>query len=357
MEKPPGQMLRRFSCWRPPHNPGKDNEMAGNIFRDLLSQGRPLVADGAMGTTLFSLGLEGGGCPELLNVEQPDLVEKVHRGFIDAGADIILTNTFGGNCRRLALHRLEDRVAELNAAAVAVARRATDLADRPVAIAGSIGPTGDLFAPLGPLSHDEGVEVFAEQAQALAAAGADVLWIETISSFEELGAAVVAAQTTGLPYTTTLSFDTAGHTMMGISPRALGEWWNEHAHVAAIGANCGVGPGDAVAAAWEIEAVAPGVITICKANCGIPLYQSEGGLTYPIGPDQMGEYVELGLRSGARIIGACCGSTPDHIAAIRESIDAYRPGERPALSEITARLDASVRPQPPARRGRRRAAS
>jgi 5-methyltetrahydrofolate--homocysteine methyltransferase len=145
--------------------------------------------------------------------------------------------------------------------------------------------------------------------------------------------------------------------MMGISPRALGEWWKEHDHVAAIGANCGVGPGDAVAAAWEIEAVSSGTTTITKANCGIPLYQSEGGLTYPIGPDKMGEYVELALRSGARIIGACCGSTPDHIAAIREAVDAYLPGERPALEEVAQRLDASVRPQPAARRERRRATS
>ena len=356
MEKPPGQSCGGFLVGGPPHNPGKDYEMAGNVFRDLLSRGHPLVADGAMGTTLFSLGLEGGGCPELLNVEQPDLVEKVHRGFIDAGADIILTNTFGGNRRRLALHRLEDRVTELNAAAVAIARRATDLADRPVAIAGSIGPTGDLFAPLGPLSHDEGVAVFTEQARALADAGADVLWIETISSFEELQAALAAAQTTDLPYTTTLSFDTAGHTMMGISPRALAEWWNQHDQVAAVGANCGVGPGDAVATAWEIASVAPGAITITKANCGIPLYQTEGGLTYPIGPDQMGDYVDLALRSGARIIGACCGSTPDHIAAIREAVDSHLPGDRPELAEIAARLDVAVRPLAGARRERRRQA-
>jgi 5-methyltetrahydrofolate--homocysteine methyltransferase len=198
--------------------------------------------------------------------------------------------------------------------------------------------------------------VFTEQARALADAGADVLWIETISSFEELGAAVEAAQTTGLPYTATLSFDTAGHTMMGISPRALGEWWREHDQVAAVGANCGVGPGDAVATAWEISSVAPEANTITKANCGIPLYQTEGGLTYPIGPDQMGDYVDLALRSGARIIGACCGSTPDHIAAIREAVDSHRPGDRPDLAEIAERLDVAVRPQPGARRERRRQA-
>lgn len=332
----------------------QDQEPIITTFTELLATGRPLVADGAMGTTLFSLGLEGGGCPELLNVEQPDLVEKVHRGFIDAGADLILTNTFGGNRRRLQLHNLQDRVAELNAAAVQVARRAADLAGRPVAIAGSVGPTGDLFAPLGELSHEEGVAVFTEQCQALAEAGADVLWIETISSFEELAAAVEAAATTGLPYTATLSFDTAGHTMMGITPTALGEWWLANSQVTAIGANCGIGPGDAVAAAFDITAVAPQAITITKANCGIPLYQTEG-LTYPVGPDRMSEYVDLALRSGVRIIGACCGSTPDHVAAIREAVDAFIPSPRPERSEIETRLEAALRPSPTNRReGRRR---
>ena len=313
-----------------------------NTFEHLLAAGAPLVADGAMGTTLFSLGLEGGGCPELLNVEQPDLVEKVHRGFIDAGSDIILTNTFGGNRLRLALHNLESRVGELNAAAVAAARHAVDQAGRPVAIAGSVGPTGELLAPLGTLSFEQGLEVFAEQCQALAGAGADVLWIETISSFEELEAACAGAATTGLPYTATLSFDTAGHTMMGIHPRAFGQWWLDHQSVAAIGANCGIGPGDAVAAAHGISEEAPRAVTITKANCGIPLYQTEGGLTYPVGPERMGDYVELALRSGARIIGACCGSTPDHIASIREAVDGFPGGDRPTFEEIQERLDASA---------------
>ena len=325
-----------------------------NTFNQLLATGRPLVADGAMGTTLFSLGLEGGGCPELLNVEQADLVEKVHRGFIDAGSDIILTNTFGGNRLRLALHNLESRVGELNANAVAIARNAADQAGRPVAIAGSVGPTGELFAPLGTLSYEEGVEVFAEQCQALTDAGADVLWIETISSFEELEAACAGAATTGLPYTATLSFDTAGHTMMGIHPTAFGEWWLQHSTVSAIGANCGIGPGDAVAAAHGISEVAPLAVTITKANCGIPLYQTEGGLTYPVGPDRMGEYVELALRSGARIIGACCGSTPDHVAVIREAVDTFGGGDRPSFEEIQDRLEASARPAAAAPRRNRR---
>jgi methionine synthase I (cobalamin-dependent) len=333
-----------------------DNGTSCTTFTKLLDEHRYLVADGAMGTTLFALGLEGGGCPELLNVEQPDLIEKVHRGFIDSGSDIILTNTFGGNRRRLALHKLEDRVEELNRAAVEIARRAADQAGRLVAVAGSIGPTGDLLEPLGPLSHADAVAVFTEQCRALADAGADVLWIETISSFEELNAACEAAATTGIPYTATLSFDTAGHTMMGVSPRALGEWWKEHQAVAAVGANCGIGPGDAVATAFGIHEVAPEAITITKANCGIPLYKTEG-LVYPIGPERMVDYVELALRSGARIIGACCGSTPDHIAAIREAVDTFAGGELPSFEEIQQRLEATaVRPNDTTERrsGRRR---
>jgi 5-methyltetrahydrofolate--homocysteine methyltransferase len=317
-----------------------DKSPAGTAFTALLERRVPLVADGAMGTTLFSLGLEGGGCPELLNIDQPDLIEKVHRGFIDAGADIILTNTFGGNRRRLALHQLSDQVAELNRAAVEIARRAADQAGRVVAVAGSIGPTGDLLEPLGPLSHSEAVAVFTEQGRALADAGADVLWIETLSSFEELDAAIEAARTIGIPYTATLSFDTAGHTMMGVSPQALGQWWSEHRHVSAIGANCGIGPGDAVATAFGIRQVAPDAVTITKANCGIPLYKTEG-LVYPIGPEKMGDYVELALRSGTRIIGACCGSTPDHVAAIREAVDRYRGGDLPTFEEIETRLEAT----------------
>jgi len=328
---------------------------ANTVFTDLLADHRYLVADGAMGTTLFSLGLEGGGCPELLNVEEEDLVEKVHRGFIDAGADIVLTNTFGGNRLRLDLHDLGDRVAELNRAGVEVARRAADTADRPVAVAGSVGPTGELFEPLGSLSHQRGIEVFKEQCEALAGAGADVIWIETISSFQELNAAVEAASGTGLPIAATLSFDTAGHTMMGIHPRDFAHWWQGHEQVAAIGANCGIGPGDAVAAAHAIGEIDPRVATVTKANCGIPLYQSEGGLTYPIGPEGMADYVELALRSGARIVGACCGSTPDHTAAIREAVDGFVADERPTFDEIKDRLDASVAKTVGTRReGRRR---
>ena len=322
-------------------------------FEQLLTEAGTLVADGAMGTTLFEMGLESGGCPELLNVEQPDLVQRVHQAFVDAGADIVLTNTFGGNRRRLALHRLEDRVVELNAAAVRIAAAVRDATDRPVVVAGSIGPTGDLFEPLGPLDHRQGVAVFAEQAKALAEAGADVLWIETLSSWEELAAAVEGCSGLGLPVTVTLSFDTNGKTMMGLAPSEFGEWWASQAEPPlAIGANCGIGPGDAVAAAFDITGVAPDVPVITKANCGLPLYKSEAP-EYPVGPDGMADYVELAVRSGAKIIGSCCGSTPSHVAAIRAAVDAGVTGDRPERVEIEQRLEAAPDQPPKARRTKR----
>ncbi|CAN5831026.1 betaine--homocysteine S-methyltransferase [soil metagenome] len=311
------------------------------IFDQLLESRAVLVADGAMGTTLFSLGLEGGGCPELLNIEEVDLVGRVHRNFIAAGADIILTNTFGGNARRLALHGLQARVRELNHAAATVAREAVDASGRPVAVAGSIGPTGNLFQPLGDLSHAAGVEVFAEQAEALAEAGVDVLWVETISSWEELEAAIEGTDGLGLPVVATLSFDTVGHTMMGISGKALGQWWEKHGlRPVAVGANCGIGPGDAVSAALDITSEALDAVVVTKANCGMPLYETDR-LVYPIGPERMDVYVELAVRAGARIVGACCGSTPDHVAAIRVAVDGGVDGGRPDHIEIEDRLDAS----------------
>lgn len=325
-------------------------------FESLLSHRDVLVADGAMGTTLFSLGLEGGGCPELLNLERPDLVEKVHTSFMEAGADIVLTNTFGGNGRRLALHGLERRVEELNAAAVERARAARTEADRTAAIAGSIGPTGDLFEPFGPLTHGQAVTVFRRQAKALVEAGADVLWIETLSSFEELDAAVEGASGLGVPVSATLSFDTNGRTMMGVSGSQLGEWWsNSGLAPAAVGANCGIGPGDAVAVALEMTAVVPGSVIVTKANCGMPLYETDR-LVYPVGPERMVDYVELAVRSGARIIGACCGSTPDHVAAIRRAVDEGVSGDRPDHLEIEERLGAAPVAAATSPRPRRRSA-
>ena len=309
-----------------------------------------------MGTSLFKLGMPTGACPELLNVENPQIVAQAHQGFLDVGCDIVLTNTFGGNRRRLTLHGLEDRVEELNAAGVALVRRLVDESDRTVAVAGSVGPTGDLLAPLGDLDRRTAVAVFEEQIDALARAGVDVIWIETLSCRVELEAAYEAARVTDIPVVATMSFDTHGKTMMGFAPGQFGAWSQAQARrPAAVGANCGVGAGDVVLAVRELAEAHPGAPIVAKANCGLPAY-TEGHLKYPHGPDTMPVYVELALRAGARVIGACCGSGPRHIAAIRQEVDCSRATGGVTPEEISRRLSIVSRPRAQARspRSRRR---
>lgn len=332
------------------------NAAISTTFTRLLAERPVLIADGGMGTSLFALGMEAGACPELLNVEDPELIRIAHRGFLDAGCDIILTNTFGGTRRRLGLHKLEDRVAELNLAATSILGDLTAQYDRPIAIAGSVGPTGDLFVPLGPLDHETAVAAFTEQMDALVEGGVDVLWIETLSSRDELDAAYEAALGYGLPIVTTMSFDTNGYTMMGFSPQDLAVWSRSQAVApAAVGANCGVGAGDVIVAVQELAQARPNVAIVSKANCGLPAY-TEGHLDYPHGPETMVDYVELAMRAGARIVGACCGSTPDHIAAILEAANRYRAAELITREEIAQRLCLQERPtaDPATRRTRRR---
>ncbi|MFQ5522188.1 MAG: betaine--homocysteine S-methyltransferase [Acidimicrobiia bacterium] len=323
-----------------------------NPIATLLEEKGRLVADGGMGTSLFELGLQAGSTPEIWNVDHPERVAKVHQGFVDAGADIILTNTFGGTRARLDLDGLGDRVEELNRAGVAIALEVAEAADRPVIVAGSVGPTGQLFEPMGPLTHDRAVEIFAEQVSALTDAGAQVIWIETLSSTEELAPAAEAARGSGLPVVTTMSFDTHGNTMMGVPPSSLAHWWSEQSEQpAAVGANCGIGPADVVAAAAEIHQTDPNLVVIAKGNCGIPEV-IDGNLWYPTSSDDMTAYAQLALDAGARILGACCGSVPAHIAQIRAVVDEYEPGPF-ALENVESRLG-KVSKRGPARERRRR---
>lgn len=333
------------------------NPAVNTSFDRLLSESVVLVADGGLGTSLFALGMPPGACPELLNVECPEMVSEAHAGFLEAGCDIVLTNTFGANRRRLQLHGLQDRVAELNLAAARLLRQLTDRIERSVAIAGSVGPTGDLLAPLGPLEHDAAVEVFGEQIDALVRGGVDVVWIETMSSREELDAAYEAARCFRTPVVATMSFDTHGRTMMGFRPEQLATWSRDQAIVpAAVGANCGVGAGDVVLAVKELAEADPGTAIVAKANCGLPAY-TEGHLAYPDGPETVPVYVDLAIRAGARLIGACCGSGPPHIAAIREAVDCQRSSQvKVTREEISRRLPHAPRPSrsTPVQRGRRR---
>jgi len=303
-----------------------------------LEEDRILVADGGMGTTLFALGLENGDSPELWNVDFPDRIAAVHRAYVDAGTDIILTNTFGGTPTRLARHGLRDRCGELNAAAVRIAGGVAAEADRRVLVAGSMGPTGELMAPLGELTIEEAIEIFSEQAEALVEAGVDLLWIETMYSIEELTAAFTAANRFDVPVVTTMSFDSHGHTMMGVAPGALADWWSrQDPRPIAVGANCGIGPSEALHAVSELLAASPDAITVAKSNCGAPALQGLE-VTYPIGPGGMRTYAEVAIDVGVRIIGACCGSNSDHIRVIRDVVDGYDRGASPTPDEIRERL-------------------
>ena len=287
----------------------------------LLNEKGCVLADGALGTNLFAKGLETGDAPELWNCDQPDKISELLHEFIEAGADILLTNSFGANRFRLALHQADNRVAELNAAAVRLAKKAAATSDRTILVAGDIGPTGELFAPLGALTKDDAVAAFTEQATALAEAGADLLWIETMSSLEEVEAAIIAAKSTGLPVVTTMTFDTAGRTMMGITPADF------VAHTAtlevdAVGANCGIGPAELLDSILLMAETETSQILIAKGNCGIPSYV-EGEIHYHGTPELMADYALCARAAGARIIGGCCGTTPAHLAAMREALDTH----------------------------------
>lgn len=310
-----------------------------NRFSRLLASRPWLLADGATGSNLFDVGLLSGDAPELWNIDHPDRIATLHRSFVDAGADIILTNSFGGTRYRLKLHKAEGRVAELNEAAARIARQVADASGREVAVAGSMGPTGEIMEPIGPLTFEQAKQAFAEQARSLAAGGVDVLWIETMSSREEVEAAVAGAATVGLPIVCTLSFDTNGRTMMGLSPSDFSGI--EKALVprlAACGTNCGVGASEVVACIHNLaEAMGPDVVLVAKGNCGIPQYV-DGAICYNGTPELMAVYARMALDAGARIIGGCCGTSPKHLRAMRDALDAHTKGASPELDTIVSTL-------------------
>ncbi len=289
-------------------------------LHELLQSERTIITDGAMGTMLFALGLQNGESPELWNIEQADKVRSVHRDYIEAGAQIILTNTFGCNRLRLGLHDLGSRAHELNVAAARLARAEADAAKQPVVVAGSMGPTGSILVPYGTLEFDEAVAVFAEQAQALIEGGVDVLWIETMSDLEEVRAAIEGCRRVipAFPIVTTMTFDTHGRTMMGITPeQALARL--SGMNVVALGGNCGNGPAEIKAVIEKMRAADSDVVLIAKSNAGLP-HMTGTGPVYDATPEVMAAYARKVYDLGARIIGACCGSTPAHIRAIAEAL-------------------------------------
>jgi 5-methyltetrahydrofolate--homocysteine methyltransferase len=299
-----------------------------NVLHDLLAERGTLLIDGAMGTELFARGLGSGDPPEMWNVDHPDRVTAVHADYINAGSDIVLTNSFGGTGFRLKLHKLDDRCIELNRAAAQVARAAADahLAEtgRRVLVAGSMGPTGELLEPMGSMTPATCADAFHEQAIGLDESGADLLWIETMSHLDEIAAAVEGARSVSdLPVCATLSFDTAGRTMMGVSGEDAVNRLAELG-VDAIGANCGNNLADTEAALHEMRAANPDVLLISKANAGMPEWHGTE-LHYSGEPEVMAAHAVRQREAGIQIIGACCGSSPKHLAMMRQVLDGDLP--------------------------------
>ncbi len=289
-----------------------------NRLLDLLERKGLVLGDGAMGTMLQRAGLTDGGAPELWNVTHAEAVRAIYQGYADAGSDIITTNSFGGTRYRLKLHKLEERVFELNQAAAALAREA---AGPDKLVAGSMGPTGELMEPLGPLTLDQARAAFAEQAAGLAAGGVDFFLVETMSSLDEVQAAMEGARAASdLPVVVTMTFDTNYRTMMGVTPaqavQTLHGWG-----VAVIGANCGNGPAEIERIMWEMAQARPdGAVLMAQSNAGLPRW-SGGDISYDGTPEVMAGYAQRMRALGVQVIGACCGSTPDHLAAMRQALD------------------------------------
>jgi 5-methyltetrahydrofolate--homocysteine methyltransferase len=291
-----------------------------SAFEKLIGSAGPILLDGAMGTMLMDAGLESGDPPEEWNLIHPERIQEVHRQYIQAGSQVILTNSFGGTSYRLAMHHLQDQVTELNRAAAQLARTEADQAPHLVLVAGSMGPTGQLLEPVGELVFADAVEAFAEQASGLAAGGVDLFWIETMSDLGEVRAAAEGIRRVSeLPISATLSFDTHKHTMMGVDPLQAVESL-EALDLALLGANCGTGSDELIEIIQLMATAEPDLPLVAKANAGVP--QVEGGeVVYNGTPEIMADYAVRVYQQRARLIGGCCGSTPDHIRAMADALN------------------------------------
>ena len=290
-----------------------------NQLSTLASGGAPIVVDGGMGTLLQDNGLLDGGAGELWNVDRPDAIRSAHQAYAEAGARILTTNTFGGTRPRLDMHGLGERVHELNAAAARIARSVAD--EHGALVAGDLGPTGELMAPLGTMDAAEAQAIFEEQLTGLRDGGIDVVLIETMSDLAEAQAAVAAARAVvpELPIIATMSFDTNLRTMMGVRP-AEAVTALAAAGVDAVGANCGRGPEEMEAIAAQMAAARPdGVLLVAQSNAGLPQVVGDH-FEYDASPADIARHAEVLHDLGINLVGGCCGSTPAHIAAVTQAL-------------------------------------
>ena len=280
------------------------------------------------------MGLMSGDAPELWNEKYPEKIVKLHKDAVDAGSDIFLTNSFGSNALRLKLHKLGNKAFELSKISAEIARDVADAYNEPVFVAGSVGPTGEIMWPIGELSHELAVEVFHEQAQGLKEGGVDLLWLETISAPEEFKAAAAAFSYIELPWVGTMSFDTAGRTMMGTNPAAMVELISSIPNKPiAFGANCGTGAPYLLRTVQDFAKSSPNSNLIAKGNAGIPKYV-DGHILYDSAPELMAKYAVMARNSGAKIIGGCCGTKPGYILSIRATLENEDLGSFPSLQQV-----------------------
>ncbi|WP_299967133.1 betaine--homocysteine S-methyltransferase [uncultured Roseobacter sp.] len=312
--------------------------MTNPMIRLLDARG-VLLADGATGTNLFNMGLMSGDAPELWNTQEPGKIKALYTGAVEAGSDLFLTNSFGANASRLKLHDAEKRVHELARVSAEIAREVADTVGREVIVAGSVGPTGEIMEPVGTLSHSLAVEMFHEAADGLKSGGADIGWLETISAHEEYRAAAEGFTLAGLDWAGTMSFDTAGRTMMGLTSADMVKMVVDLGDQAplAFGANCGTGASDLLRTILGFAAQGPERPVIAKGNAGIPKYV-DGHIHYDGTPELMADYAVMARACGARIIGGCCGTMPEHLRHMREALDTRTLDHPPALEEIAAKL-------------------
>ncbi len=288
-------------------------------FLERLQSGKTLVADGATGTNLHAMGLQPGVAPEDLVFDQPELILKLESEFVEAGADILLTCTFGGTRLRMKESKYAQRVTEVNTRAVELARQAA-LSGKEILVAGSIGPTGLLMKPYGPLTPDEATAAFTEQVQGLAAGGVDLLVIETMFAYDEADAAFKAARTvTDLPIVVSFSYDRGVRTMMGVKPAEMIKRYKEMG-ANLVGANCGTSLENMEKVEQEYAAAEPGFPLWIKPNAGMPR-MVDAKTVYDVLPGQMGDFSKKAAAMGARVVGGCCGNTPGHIAAIAKAFN------------------------------------
>ncbi|WP_299417148.1 betaine--homocysteine S-methyltransferase [uncultured Sulfitobacter sp.] len=334
-----------------------------NLFTEMLAEKDVLLADGATGTNLFNMGLMSGDAPEMWNTDEPAKILTLYRGAVNAGSDLFLTNSFGANASRLKLHNAQNRAHELSRVAAELGREVADTAGRKVIVAGSVGPTGEIMEPVGTLSHATAVEMFHETADGLKAGGADIGWLETISAPEEYRAAAEGFALAGLPWVGTMSFDTAGRTMMGLTSAGMVEMVDELDNAPlAYGANCGTGASDLLRTVLGFAAAGGQRPIVAKGNAGIPKYQ-DGHIHYDGTPELMATYAKMARNCGAQIIGGCCGTMPEHLERMRDALDSTPKNAPPDLAEIAAALGAfssdsdgtdGAGPTRAPRRGRRR---